>query len=200
MPRNISKREKRGFTLIELMVAIFIASVILVAMVAVFVSMTNAHVKSRAIKTVAENAQFALNSIAKDLRMGKIESTYSDGLKQSRIVVARNTGVKACYEIGTDYLGLDETTGDCVTTSPTSRKLVDLSGTGMVFGSNSKFYSCPSSLDIAAPACPSGSGAGGKRRGWFEANLEILPQTAGTEMETEPIRIQTIVSSRDYGR
>ncbi|OGI25256.1 MAG: hypothetical protein A3J76_05430 [Candidatus Moranbacteria bacterium RBG_13_45_13] len=200
MPGNIFKREKRGFTLIELMVAIFIASIILVAMVAVFVSMTNAHVKSRAIKTVAENAQFALNSIAKDVRMGKIETTYSDGTKQSRIIVARNTGVKVCYEIGADYLGLDETAGDC-TVAGNLKKLVNLAtGTGMVFNlTNSGFYSCPSSLDIAALACPSG-GTSGKRRGWFEANLEILPQTAGTEMETEPIRIQTIVSSRDYGR
>jgi prepilin-type N-terminal cleavage/methylation domain-containing protein len=204
--RQKSKKTSRGFTLIELIVAIFIFSVITVSIVSVFVSVTKSYQKSKAIKFVKESAEFALTSIAKDVRMGKIEksATYSDGSRKDYFLVTRNrTQQKVCYIFSKDggddlvKLSVIEGTSNC---SGTEKVLVDLSGTGMTFKADSGFRACPSAEieDIVADPgyfdCPSSVSAE-LRRGWVEMNLEI----GNPSMETDEIKIQTVVSSRDYG-
>lgn len=191
-------KESGGFTLIEILVAIFVFSLIAVSIVAVFVSSTAAYQKARAIKTVKENAEFSLSSIAKDVRMGKIEknSSYSSGSRKSAFMVTRNRNqVKVCYVFSADNakLSVFENTTNC--SDGTEQVLVNLSGTGMEFKSGSGFYSCPSAestTDLGYYACPSVQEL---RRGWVEINLDI----GSPSMETDEIKVQTIVSSRDYG-
>jgi len=195
-----------GFTLIELLVAIFIFSMITVAIVSVFVSSTAAHQKSRAIKTLKEDVEYAMSSIAKEIRMGKIESTsHSNGGRNSYIMLTRNRGGKVCYYIHTvadeSYLGIAEgiaaDASACPNPSSTPyKRIVDLSGRKMNFSANSGFYSCPSAIKAEA-SCPSAT-TPEKRRGWAEINLNI-EMGAGSEMESDQINVQTVVSSRDYG-
>ena len=197
--KNKSKIQPCGFTLIELIVAIFIFSVITVAIVSVFVSTTKAYQKARVIKLVKENAEFALVSIAKDVRMGKIEksSSYSSGSRKDYFLVTRNrTQQKICYVFSTSELSVFEGTTNC--SDGTKKVLIDLSGTGMQFLSDSGFRACPSAetADVASDpgyyACPFATEL---RRGWVEINLNI----GNASMETDEIKVQTIVSSRDYG-
>src|SRR4030042_6418213 len=190
-----------GFTLIELLVAIFIFSLITVAIVSVFVSTVTAYGKAKAIKTVKENAEFAMASIAKDVRMGKVENYYKvgtgntvplDGGLKQYLVVTRNRGGKVCYHLNTTNksLGIQEnidTSNTCSDSKDGYSKLVDLSATEMTFADSSGFYSLPTDTTSAT-----------KRRGWVEINLNI-GITAGKEMEADQINVQTIVSSRDYG-
>lgn len=177
------KKNSKGFSLIELMVAIFIAAVIFTGIVAVFVSSTSSYQKSKAMKRIFENTQYALSLIVKDIRMGKIES--GDGTLKSQLAITRNRGGKVCYKVASDYLAVDDSAGDC---TGAMKNLVDLNGTNMTFRTaTSGFYSRPTDMASAA-----------KMRGWAEINLEIIPG-AGKEMEAEPVRIQTAVSSRDYG-
>jgi len=202
------KNSRKGFTLIELMVAIFIFSLITVAIVSVFVSTVTSYGKAKAIKTVKENAEFAMASIAKDVRMGKIvnpSAGYSVGSLKQYLMISRNRGGKVCYYLdrtaGSSYVGvIAGVTNDAIACpnplSSTYDKIMDLSGTGMNFGSTAGFYSCPTDMSTAESPCL--GPVAEKGRGWVEINLNIV-SVAGKEMEADQINVQTIVSSRDYG-
>lgn len=163
------------------MVAMFIFVLLMGAMVAVSVAGFRSYGKSKAIKTVTEDVGFAINSIAKDVRMGKIESTagcIGAGASPNKcLVVTRNaTQEKVCYKIQATAYSLDI----CDETCNACKKIVDLFGAEMTFDATSGFYSMPTSAT---------------NRGWVEINLNI----ASPSMETDSIFVQTIVSSRDYG-
>lgn len=192
---------QKGFTLVELLVAIFIFSLVMVAIVSVFVSLVVSYGKIKAIKTVKENAEFAMNFIAKDVRMGKIESYYKvgtgstvplTGTLKPYLVVSRNRGGKVCYhlDMANKFLGIQEgidVSNTCSASQGDYRKLIDLSGTKMTFGSLSGFYSLPTDTKSVT-----------KKRGWVEMNINISMES-GSEMSADQINIQTIISSRDYG-
>lgn len=179
-------RKKKGFTLIELMVAISIFAMVLVAMMAVFNSALGAYQKGRAVKKVMEDSQFALNSIAKDVRMGKIESDdHTASPPSSNLKITRNRDqIMVCYNIEASNK-LEICDGNCTG----CKSLVDLSETGMSFASTSGFRN-EKTFPIP-PDTPT-------RRGWVEINL-IIAMIAGQEMDADSINLQTIVSSRDYG-
>lgn len=197
--KTLTKNSSQGFTLIELIIALLIFSLIIVGIMAVFVSSINAYQKSKAIKKVKEDAEFAMNSISKDVRMGKIETTDSScigtgagtSLKKC-VLVTRNRGQdKACYKIAGDNLSLEVAEGVSENTCPSSasgyQKLIDLADTGMAFDSLSGFFGQTTNTS-----------AGTKTRGWVEMNFNIK-MSADAEMETDQINIQTTASSRDYG-
>ena len=193
------ENSRQGFSLIELMVAMFIFVMIMGAMVAVSVAGFRSYGKSKAVKTVTEDVGFAVNSITKDVRMGKIENYYKvgvgstvplDGGLKSYLVVSRNRGGKVCYHLETTFLGIQEGIGannSCSSDPADYKKIVDLAGTDMTFDANSGFYSLATSDSSVLPP--------NKIRGWVEINLNIENPT----MEKDSIRVQTIVSSRDYG-
>jgi len=196
--KKIQKRNK-GFTLIELMVAMFIFMMVMVAMVAVSIAGFRSYSKSKAIKTVTEDVGFAINSITKDVRMGKIESAYANGGEGNFLLVTRNANqTKVCYKItnsNKQLILVDKSKNDCTADTGGAEKiLVDL-GTDMDFDATSGFRSCVTDNkgDGTVTACNGVSNE--KRRGWAEINLNIEDPT----MDTDSIHVQTIVSSRDYG-
>ena len=183
MLKKSGRKNKQGFSLIELMVAMFIFVILMGAMVAVSIAGFRSYGKSKAIKTVTEDVGFAINSITKDVRMGKVESAYANGSLNPYLLITRNRDqVKVCYHITSTSLDIQEGAVNC--SSGSYKKIVDLTGTNMTFASNSGFYSMATDTTSAT-----------KIRGWAEINLNI--ESPG--MDTDSIRVQTIVSSRDYG-
>jgi prepilin-type N-terminal cleavage/methylation domain-containing protein len=194
MLRNLNLKLKiqnfrKGFSLIELIVAMFIFGLVMVAMVAVSVAGFRSYGKSKAIKTVTEDVGFAINSIAKDVRMGRIESDdvpIANGPSSVLIVTRNSTQTIVRYEKTSTKLSSCE----CATVAcpPASRTrcsdIVDLSSAGMTFDATSGFHN-QKTAPIPNPTV----------RGWAEINLNI----ASPSMETDSISVQTIVSSRDYG-
>ena len=185
----------KGFSLIELIVAMFIFVMMMGAMVAVSVAGFRSYGKSKAIKTVTEDVGFAINSIAKDVRMGKIESDNVPitSSPSAELFITRNSSQeKVCYLLlrGTDndYLAVNSSVSPTATSCPVYssayKKIVDLGGTGMKFDATSGFRNQKTDTISAT-----------KIRGWAEINLNI----ASPSMETDSIFVQTIVSSRDYG-
>lgn len=168
------------------------------AMVAVSVSIFRSYQKSRAIKRVTEDINFALSSVAKDVRMGRIENGngYATGSASSYLLVSRNSGGRVCYKIDSATIGMASLASGNDCSGLTYTNVVDLAGTEMTFdAATSKFRSCVTDQDGTGTAC---NGVSEKRRGWAEVNINIR-LTSGQEMETDTIRVQTIVSSRDYG-
>lgn len=157
----------------------------MVSIVSVFVSTVKAYSKAKATKNLKENIEFAISSIAKDVRMGKIESANTGAGISDTFEVTRNKDqAKVCYKKTASTL--DVCDSGC---STNCESLVDLTGTGMSFDSTSGFRN--QKTEPAPPATPTS-------RGWVEINFNVA-MTSGQEMETDSINVQTIVSSRDYG-
>ena len=67
---NFSLKNKKGFTLVEMMVAIAVFSVVMVTAMSALLNVIDANNKARAIKIAVDNVSFALEGISKDMRMG----------------------------------------------------------------------------------------------------------------------------------
>lgn len=59
-----------GFTLVEMMVAIAVFSIVMVVAMSALLNVIDANNKARSIKTAINNISFALEGISKDMRMG----------------------------------------------------------------------------------------------------------------------------------
>lgn len=70
MNLNLNKA-KSGFTLVEMLVAVAVFMVVVTSAVTAIYSMIDANKKSRSIKDVVSNVNFSLESISRDMRMGK---------------------------------------------------------------------------------------------------------------------------------
>lgn len=71
--------KKSGFTLIEMMVAIAVFSIVMVTAMSALLNVIDANNKAKAIKTAINNISFALEGISKDMRVGT-EYTCGDML------------------------------------------------------------------------------------------------------------------------
>lgn len=66
----VLKNKNTGFTLVEMMVAIAVFSIVMVTAMSALLNVIDANNKARAIKTAINNVSFALEGISKDMRMG----------------------------------------------------------------------------------------------------------------------------------
>jgi len=69
---NKIKKIKKGFTLIEMLISVFIFSIIMTATVVVFAGYVKSHKYSRIVQKNLEGVQFAFNYIAKTLRVSSV--------------------------------------------------------------------------------------------------------------------------------
>ncbi len=78
---------QRGFTLVEMMVAFGIFSIIMVVAVGSFVSLMEANHKTQELKTVVNNLHFAFENISRNIRTG---SLYHCDIAVSPLTAARD--------------------------------------------------------------------------------------------------------------
>jgi prepilin-type N-terminal cleavage/methylation domain-containing protein len=68
----------KGFTLVEILVASFIALLVIAAAIGVFVSTVSGEKKVAQLKTVEDNARYAMETMSREIRMAhEISSTMS---------------------------------------------------------------------------------------------------------------------------
>jgi len=63
-------KTKKGFTLVEMLVAIAVFMIVMTAAVGSLISIIDANRKAQSIKNVVNNINFAIESISKDMRVG----------------------------------------------------------------------------------------------------------------------------------
>jgi prepilin-type N-terminal cleavage/methylation domain-containing protein len=90
--RNISI--KKGFTLVEMMVAIAVFSIVMVTAMSALLNVIDANNKARAIKTAINNVSFALEGISKDMRMGTNYGCIDVNGATTPCVSTGNSGIK----------------------------------------------------------------------------------------------------------
>ena len=71
------KNKNSGFTLVELMVAIAVFSIVMVMAMGALLNVIDANNKAQSIKTAIDNISFALEGISKDMRMGTEYSCFN---------------------------------------------------------------------------------------------------------------------------
>ncbi len=76
---TFSKKSGAGFTLVELLIAMAVFSLIVVAMSATAVSVIKSQRKGFALQNSQETARYILESISKEIRMSVINSADSGG-------------------------------------------------------------------------------------------------------------------------
>jgi prepilin-type N-terminal cleavage/methylation domain-containing protein len=69
---------KTGFTLVEMMVAVFVFSVVMVLSTGAIFSIISANKTSQALKSVMDNLTSALDSMSREIRYGTVYSCDSD--------------------------------------------------------------------------------------------------------------------------
>ena len=71
MNRALFLKKERGFSFLEIMVSVFIFSLMMTTISITFSNLFKNYRNSRAIQTNLENAQFIINSMAKSLRTSR---------------------------------------------------------------------------------------------------------------------------------
>jgi len=124
---QLQKNKKRGFTLIEMIVAVSLFTVVMVSGIGALVSMIDANRKAQSLRTVMDNLNFALENITRSMRVGVdyhcgsvgdlnsprdcpvdgdsfIAFTNSEG---DRIIFRFNNGrIEKSEDLGVSYLGI----------------------------------------------------------------------------------------------
>ena len=91
-PRNIGCRAVGGFSLIELMVALAIGSLLVLGLVEVFSASRTAYQLSEGLSRVQENGRFAMDYIQRDFRMGGHMGCVND---QARFLPENAAGTRS---------------------------------------------------------------------------------------------------------
>lgn len=76
--KKVASAGRPGFSLVEMIVAIFIFSLIMTVVTSVFVQVFNARKKSKEIQMNIEDARYAMELMAKTLRMSSVKNYGND--------------------------------------------------------------------------------------------------------------------------
>jgi prepilin-type N-terminal cleavage/methylation domain-containing protein len=196
---KIKNSQKKGFTLIEVLIAMAIFSMMMVATATFFGSSISGYKNAKAIQKDVENAQFAMNLMAKTLRTSSILSC----------------GGGACSTTGGPYTSVQvydysqakciEYTYDSVNKKITTRSSstpvnVDTPALGCTVASwtgsqdmatshveRANFYIIKSAKAPATPVV-----------GRITTSIEICATSTCTGLEKDKVRIQSTSSLRDF--
>lgn len=77
--RYIRTQQQSGFTLVEMIVGVFLFTVVMLVAVGALVSILDANRRAQSNKAVMNNLHFALESMTREIRVGKDYSTKHQG-------------------------------------------------------------------------------------------------------------------------
>ncbi len=117
--RVSQQREAFGFTLLEMVVAIGIFTMIIVIAIAAVIGISEAELKSRNIQSIQDNLRFSLEAMTKELRTG-INFTPSGGTPPaySQVNFTASDGASVGYCLRDGAIRRLEGTSDCTSGSP----------------------------------------------------------------------------------
>lgn len=161
---------KKGFTLVEILVSLAILFLIITGVVIFSVQTIEAHTKSKAMQNAIENARFGIEGLSKRIRT----SHDVGGGGNSLTIVDNNVGnTRYSYSFSNDRLTMN--------------------GRDLVGGGNVTVSGNFSLQDTIAD-----SGVN-NRRGFVRISMTIDYNDGGNLTEKDSMTIQSTVSLRDYG-
>lgn len=180
------KKSYRGLTLIEVIVSLFIFSLMMVAVSQIFAKAFSGYRNTRATQRDVENAQYALNLLSKELRTSTVVAPLSGPFPRSSQTIKfydHSQGRCFYYRANSPQNPYTLQVASALATSVSNCQTMNLTtfstiSTGRVEGS---FRVTPS------------QGGGSKRAGKVTISLDI------SEDATHRAQIQTTASLRDFG-
>lgn len=183
---TFSDKKLRGFTLLEVLVSLFVFSLTLIATTEIFTSAYSGYRMTRNVQNDLENAQFAINSMAKALRSSSVVAPSSPDLDSSFVQFYDHSQGKCFhYRVSGGALqtaSRDASSGvsECTSMSFTSSSSFTTVSTGTVTGS----FRVTPSADIGGPPTQVG---------------RVTVSLAVAADATHSARVQTSISLRDFG-
>lgn len=182
--RRFGRSTRRGFTLIEVLVSMFVFSIMMASVSQIFSTAFSGYHSTRAIQRDIDNAQYSLNIVAKELRTSSVTSPSSGVLVNTTAVQFYDHSQGKCfrYQINQGNLqvasanstGVSSGASPCNTMSLTAFTTIS---TGVITGSFRVTPSTTTPLQV----------------GKVTITLDI------SEGSVHHARIQTSVSLRDFG-
>ncbi|HUO75707.1 MAG TPA: prepilin-type N-terminal cleavage/methylation domain-containing protein [Candidatus Paceibacterota bacterium] len=170
----MKKNQQQGFTLIELLVAAVVFTFVVTSVSSLFVTAMNLQRRASGVQKIEENAQFALESIAREVRV----STVTSG----------DTNCAPVDPVSTATMSIHHPVNGDVT-----YRYDRSTGTGILYRNNQPITS--SDVDITAFAfCVSGSGTDKKQT---RVTMPMTLSSTGGPSSRVSVSLQTTVSSRD---
>lgn len=103
---NLFKKEKgnkrKGFTLIEIMVAVSIFSIVMVMSMGALLAILGANRKAQTMKSVMNNLNFSLETMTRDLRFASEYQLLGDTITAKSNRGGNETGVIISYSLGSN--------------------------------------------------------------------------------------------------
>ncbi|HHH12381.1 MAG TPA: type II secretion system protein [Candidatus Moranbacteria bacterium] len=178
--QSVREKQKRGFTLIEMLLSIFIFSVLMLTVAGIFGNAIAAYKYAKGTQRSLEEAQFAMNRIAKTLRTATVKSSgsakavevynYSEGKCVRYEITSAGEVTEKKVSPPADF---DPVTGSCPSFSAVP---------ATVLAKNLLYAETMFSVQVSAPQSAGRIGM-------------IFTVKRGTE---KPVSLQTSVSLRDY--
>ncbi|HRY82360.1 MAG TPA: prepilin-type N-terminal cleavage/methylation domain-containing protein [Candidatus Moranbacteria bacterium] len=113
--KKLNNKKHKGFSLLEMLISIFIFSLIIITSVSIFAASASARQKSRKIQKNMEDARTALDLMAKNMRMST-ELNTSNGTDEDTTIYMNNSS-QGCisYKFESNKLQIGYTGGssDC---------------------------------------------------------------------------------------
>jgi prepilin-type N-terminal cleavage/methylation domain-containing protein len=165
---------QRGFSLVELLVAAAVFTYVVASVSGLFVTAINVQRRATGIQRIEENAQFALESIAREVRV----STVTSG----------DTNCSPMDPVATATLVIDHPVNGTVT-----YRYDRDSGVGILYRNDQPITS--GDVDITSFAfCVSGAGHDGQET---RVTMPMTLQSAAGPSSRVSVSLQTTVTSRD---
>ncbi len=188
-----------GFTLIEVVVSLAIFAFIVGGVTAFAVNTIKAQQKSRAMQEAMDNARYAIDDFAKNIRTSS--NVKGDGLGQSLFFVSNLDLAKYCYKFDDDVLKeariIPNTSGSnddyngvksCSDFSDSDFKPVVGGSANSRISVRGKFQFWPTDIHSDSP-----------KRGYVQINVDLIYNEAGLPEDKAQAHIQSGVSLMDYG-
>lgn len=205
-PHCYVKRCKRGFTLLELIISMFIFVILMLATTTIFSGFFSGYQKAKITQKDLESAQFAMNNIAKILRTSSIIDPISAGNTSDLVSYDYSQG--KCIEfnfdnsLGTYAMRADSnlTPDDPDPNKICSKQNIHNTTTEETVIGEDHF------VDGYFSVTPSNDGSDGntKKIGKVTISMQICPQESGANAcstkTSDKVNIQTSVSLRDYSK
>jgi len=168
-------RTQKGFTLIELLIAAAVFTYVVTSVSALFATALDLQRRASAVQKIEENAQFALESIAREVR---VSTVLSGDTTCSPMDPVKTATLKIHHPVNGDV------------TYTYNR----IAGTGMLYRNDQPITA--STVDITAFAfCVSGSGKDGQEtRVTMPMKMEVVTGRSSSQVS---VSLQTTVVSRD---
>jgi len=100
---KIKNKSQSGLTLIEMMVALFVFSIVVLIAIAIFVNVVQGQRKTKANQDVEENIRYALETMAKEIRMGK-DPSVAGGVLTVEAYKAGGSSGSVTYSLSSDQI------------------------------------------------------------------------------------------------